>query len=333
MRRSTALFFGLTLVTLPMLVAIAADEKPTKIVVDDPANVKDPDFAVQGEYVGEIRTQDGVQKFGVQVVTKGGGMFQAVGYLGGLPGDGWNRMQKFPASGEAKDGGAKLTGDHGSATIKNGVLTISDANGNDIGQLKRVERRSSTLGAKPPAGAVVLFDGSTADNFQGGKLTADKLLMPGVTSKQKFGSYTIHLEFRLPYQPQDSGQGRGNSGCYLQGRYEVQILDSFGLEGKHNECGGIYSIKDPDQNLCYPPLAWQTYDIDYTAAEFGPDGKKLKNARMTVRHNGVIVHDNVELPKATTAAPVPEGPDPGPVYLQDHGNPVRFRNIWVVEKK
>jgi hypothetical protein len=256
-----------------------------------------------------------------------------VGYKGGLPGDGWDRQEKHLATGETKNGVTTLIAEKGRGELKNGVLTIFDNNGNELGQLRRVERKSSTLGAKPPTGAVVLFDGSTADNFQGGKMTADKLLMQGVTSKQKFGSYTIHLEFRLPYQPHDSGQARGNSGCYLQGRYEVQILDSFGLEGKNNECGGIYSIKDPDQNLCYPPLAWQTYDIDYTAAEFGPDGKKLKNARMTVRHNGVVVHDNVELPKATTAAPVPEGPEPGPVYIQDHGNPVRFRNIWVVEKK
>ncbi|MBI5760503.1 MAG: DUF1080 domain-containing protein [Planctomycetales bacterium] len=333
MRRFAAI--GLVLIAPLSLVVLAADEKPAspaKIVVDDPANVKDRDFAVQGEYTGEIKTEDGPKKFGVQVVAKGGGKFQSVGYMGGLPGDGWNRTEKFPATGETKDGVTTLVAERGSGKIKAGVATIYDSNGNEIGQLKRAERKSSTMGVKPPADAVVLFDGTTADNFQGGRLTADKLLMQGVTSKQKFGSYTIHLEFRLPYQPQDSGQGRGNSGCYLQGRYEVQILDSFGLEGKNNECGGIYTIKDPDQNMCYPPLVWQTYDIDYTAAEYGADGKKSKNARMTVRHNGVVVQENVELPKATTGAPVPEGPEPGPVYLQDHGNPVRFRNIWVISK-
>jgi hypothetical protein len=91
-------------------------------------------------------------------------------------------------------------------------------------------------------------------------------------------------------------------------------------------------VKDPAVNMCFPPLVWQTYDIDYTAAEHDASGKKLKNARMTVRHNGVVVHDNVELPHATTAAPVAEGAEKGPLYLQDHGNPVRFRNIWLVEK-
>jgi hypothetical protein len=132
--------------------------------------------------------------------------------------------------------------------------------------------------------------------------------------------------------PAGKDQGRGNSGVYLQGRYEVQILDSFGLAGEHNECGGIYSVKAPDVNMCYPPLAWQTYDIDFTAAEFA-DGKKVKDARMTVKHNGVVIHENVAVPKATTAAILGEGPEPGPIYLQDHGNPVRFRNVWVVEKK
>jgi hypothetical protein len=133
--------------------------------------------------------------------------------------------------------------------------------------------------------------------------------------------------------PYARGQGRANSGCYLQGRYEVQILDSFGLEGKNNECGGIYTIKDPDVNMCFPPLAWQTYDIDYTAAKYDESGKKTAHARMTVKHNGVLIHENVELTKATTAAPVKEGPEPGPIYIQDHGNPIRFRNIWVAEKK
>jgi hypothetical protein len=164
-------------------------------------------------------------------------------------------------------------------------------------------------------------------------MTTDGLLMQGVTSKRKFQSGTLHLEFRTPYMPQDSGQGRGNSGCYVQGRYEVQILDSFGLEAKDNECGGLYSVREPSLNMCFPPLAWQTYDIEYTAAAYDSAGNLLKNPRITVRHNGVVIHDNVELPnRKSTGAPVDVGPEPGPVYLQDHGNPVRFRNIWFAAK-
>jgi hypothetical protein len=82
--------------------------------------------------------------------------------------------------------------------------------------------------------------------------------------------------------------------------------------------------------MCLPPLSWQTYDVEFRAARFDANGKKTENARMTVRHNGVLVHENVDVDHATTAAPVKEGPEPGPIYLQDHGNPVRFRNTWVV---
>ena len=177
----------------------------------------------------------------------------------------------------------------------------------------------------------MLFDGKTADNFAGGQMTKRGLLLQGATSKQKFGSFECHLEFRLPFMPKARGQGRGNSGCYCQGRYEIQMLDSFGLEGKDNECGGIYSVGQPDVNMCFPPLSWQTYDIDLTAAVFDGD-KKVKNARITIRHNGVVIHKDLELPGATPGNRIPESAAPGPIFLQEHGNPVRYRNIWVVSK-
>ncbi len=174
----------------------------------------------------------------------------------------------------------------------------------------------------------MLFDGSSADAWNGGKME-NGLLMSDITSKQQFQSHSIHIEFRLPYQPEDRGQQRGNSGIYSQGRYEIQMLDSFGLEGKNNECGGIYSIKDPDVNMCLPPLTWQTYDVDFVAGQFNAQGEMTKKPRITVRHNGVLIHRDVELPKSTTAAPMKPGPEPGPIYLQGHGSPVRYRNIWV----
>jgi acetyl esterase/lipase len=307
-----------------------------KIVADSPEAVTDPDFAVQGEYVGEIMTDDGVKKLGVQVIARGNGKFTAVGHVGGLPGDGWEGPEnRYRSDGERKNGVVTFgVVEIAGATIKGGLFTITTVGGTVMGQLKKIARRSPTLGAKAPEGAVVLFDGKSADQFEGGRVTPDGLLMQGVSSKKKFQSGTLHLEFRTPYMPQDSGQARGNSGCYLQGRYEVQILDSFGLDGKDNEAGGIYSVNDPALNMCYPPLAWQTYDIDFTAAQYDGAGKLTQNARITVRHNGVVVQNNVELPnRKTTAAPVEVGPEPGPIYLQDHGNPVRFRNIWFVEKK
>ena len=295
----------------------------------------DADFAVQGEYSGEFETDGGEEKFGVQIVALGDGKFRAVGYHGGLPGDGYNGEEPVRVEGEIKDGLLRLESDHGVGVVKDGVLTFTLADGKQAGQLKRVVRKSPTLGKKPPEGAAVLFDGSSADKFHGAKMTDDGLLMAGATSKQKFGDHKLHIEFLLPYQPHDREQARGNSGIYLQGRYEVQMLDSFGLAGEHNECGGIYEVKKPDVNMCLSPLSWQTYDIDFTAARYDADGKLTANPRITVRHNGIVIHDDVELPgdRSTRAAPVNPGPDPGPVYLQDHGNPVRYRNIWVVETK
>jgi hypothetical protein len=326
---------------LSMTVAVnAADKKVNRRQAFLTAEAAGPDFAIQGEYEGEITDDDGKVRLGVQVIALGGGKFRGVGYPGGLPSHGWKGDEKISAAGELKNGvvvfkqvfGVKRSGkDFG--TIKDGVLTLAGKNGISIGKLKRVIRKSPTLGMKSPKGAVVLFDGTTAKHFKNGKLTKDGLLQQGFTSHQKFHSFTLHMEFQLSFMPYARGQGRSNSGIYMQGRYETQILDSFGLEGKHNECGGIYTIKNPDVNMCFPPLSWQTYDVEYTAAKYNAAGKKTADARMTVRHNGVLIHKNVKLPKTTTAAPVKAGPQPGPVYIQNHNNPLRFRNIWLVEKK
>jgi hypothetical protein len=323
------LAFTLALVTCGTALAGPTWSDPAK------AAKEDPDFALQGEYSGNIKHDDGDAKVGIQVIALGKGKFRAVGYPGGLPGDGWNKENKHTAEGQLTDGVVTFKNDEAEAKLAGGKITIT-AGGEELGTLERIERKSPTLGAKPPEGAVVLYGKpEDAANWEGGKADEEGNLEQGVTSKQKFGDQTVHIEFRLPYQPEDGGQGRGNSGMYLQGRYEVQMLDSFGLEGKNNECGGIYSVKDCDVNMCLPPLAWQTYDVDYTAARYDDAGKAISPAKITVKHNGVVIHDNVELPsdRNTTAAPVGAGPEPGPLHLQNHGNPVRYRNIWVVEKK
>ena len=156
-------------------------------------------------------------------------------------------------------------------------------------------------------------------------------IVPGsgsIMTKQDFTNFRMHIEFKTPQLPPNvKGQGRGNSGVYIQRRYEVQILDSFGLEPKYNECGSLYRFKPPDQNVCRMPGRWQSYDIIFHAAKF--DGnKKVKNAHITVWHNGVLIHNDVALQNKTGAGQQ-EGPRPGPILLQEHGNEGWFRNIWI----
>jgi len=153
-----------------------------------------------------------------------------------------------------------------------------------------------------------------------------------IVTKDKFKDFTLHVEFRTPFMPEARGQGRGNSGVYLQGRYEIQVLDSYGLEGADNECGGIYQVGAPMVNMCLPPMQWQTYDITFRAPRFGASGSKTEDAVVTVVHNGVTIHDRRKLPGPTGGAIDANESEPGGIYLQDHGNPVQFRNIWLVEQ-
>jgi hypothetical protein len=303
---------------------LAADTNPA---FTNPAEAG-PDFAFQGEYVGNV----GDRQWGAQIVALGDGKFDIVGHRGGLPGEGWKRgEQTSRGKGELKDGTVEVDGDGWTAKVKDGVMTVFHGTQQN-GQLKKVERKSPTLGAKPPQNAIALFDGSSPDNFDNAQIVEGNLLgASSCVSKHKLGDHSLHIEFRTPFMPKSRGQARGNSGVYVNGRYEVQVLDSFGLEGKNNECGGIYQLAEPAVNMCFPPLSWQTYDIDFTAAKYDDAGKKTENARITIKHNGVVIHDNIELTKGTPGYK-PEGPEKLGIFLQNHGNPVVFRNIWVIDK-
>ncbi len=150
-----------------------------------------------------------------------------------------------------------------------------------------------------------------------------------IMTKRDFRDFKMHIEFKTPQLPPNvKGQGRGNSGIYIQRRYELQILDSYGLEPKYNDCGSLYKFRPPDKNVCRMPGRWQSYDIIFHAARFDGD-RKTEKARITVWHNGILIHDDLKLDNKTGAGR-PEGPEPGPILLQDHGNEVSFRNIWIV---
>jgi hypothetical protein len=197
-----------------------------------------------------------------------------------------------------------------------------------------------TIEAVRPGNAIVLFDGKNfshwttgSDKEIGWKLVDGAMkLVPksgSIMTKQSFGDFKMHAEFSTPLMPPNvKGQGRGNSGIYIQRRYELQILDSFGLEPKNNECASLYTTRAPDKNACRMPGRWQSFDIVFHAARFEGQ-KKVKDARITVWHNGVLVHNDVAIPNKTGAGQA-EGPNPLPILLQEHGNEVSFRNIWIV---
>ncbi|MEM7305015.1 MAG: DUF1080 domain-containing protein [Planctomycetota bacterium] len=196
-------------------------------------------------------------------------------------------------------------------------------------------------GAAPPADAVVLFDGTDLsgwtkrDGSPAGWKVEDGVMVAvrgegAVLSEATFQDVQLHLEFATPTPPQGDGQGRGNSGVYLQGRYEVQVLDSYENETYPNgQCGAIYGHHPPLVNACRKPGEWQAYDIVFRAARFDDGGAKTADATLTVFHNGVLIQDHAPVPKSTAAAMQGEGPDAGPLFLQDHGNPVRYRNVWM----
>jgi len=305
---------GLSTTKLPLIVYVmlaislsvqAATKKLEPVWTDVKTAARDvPHFTLVGEYVSRSGP------CALQANLLPDGKFLVATYKGGLPGAGWDKT-----------------------AILSQVMAP-----NDLQQLlqgfKKTERVSPTMGKAAPKDAILKFPQDFPD-------VKDGLLWSGTQTKKQLGSFRMHLEFRVPMKPgaNPSSQKRGNSGIYIFHNYEVQVLDTFALDLDQNNnaipaesqntqwCGALYKAKIPDLNMTFPPLTWQTYDIVFQAPKFQGE-KKTKNARITVYHNGVKIHDNVELKTGTGAGAKRKQVAQGPIVFQGHGNPVVYRNVW-----
>lgn len=247
--------------------------------------------------------------------------------------DGRKTFSPVSIEGEAEFNGAKraITG-----KIEDGIL-IGRLGGEDgTFELARKLITPPSLGMPPTSDAIALLDGTSMDGWvrDPEKFCAQpdgsvQICSSNFRTVQEFGDAEYHIEFMTPYMPNARYQARGNSGVYLMGRYEVQVLDSFGSAPEWDLCGGIYKVAKPLVDAVLPPLTWQTYDIKFIAPRFDENGKKTANAKITVLHNGIVIHDRLELNDVTPGGISSTEAPTGPLMLQDHRDPVRYRNIWV----
>jgi hypothetical protein len=200
--------------------------------------------------------------------------------------------------------------------------------------------KAAPMTLAPPPGAVTLFDGKDLSHWRtregqpaawrvaDGAMTAHG---GDIASQETFRDFRLHVEFRVPNMPEARGQEKGNSGVYLQGRYEIQVLDSYGFKvpGK-GDCGAVYDQYAPLVNACKPPMEWQSYDAFFRAARVDGSGQVTEPARVTLLQNGIVIQNNVQLQGPTGGAMDDSVGEPGPILLQDHGYPVQYRNVWVV---
>ena len=299
--------------------------------ITDPEQV-DAGFAFLGEYSGEIESSTGETfAFGAQVAQTGKQGYRMRGYVGGLPGAGWD--DRLPL----RNGAAR--GDEGTSlafrTMPGKVMFILEGDGmtasvNDgqVAWAKREVRESPTAGLVPPPGAEVLFGGGGLEALSGGEVVAGNLLRGPFASRQAYGDHKVHLEFRLPYAPDSGPKQRGMNHVLLQGRYGLSIKDSIGLSSSKHVCGALIDSEQPRIIMSFPPLSWQTYDIEFRAARFDPAGQKTAPARVSIWQNGVLIHDDLELAEVSEAGR-PESPEPGPLEISSDGCPIDYRNIWV----
>lgn len=210
---------------------------------------------------------------------------------------------------------------------------------------KPIPRMVTSPAGAPPSDALILFDGTSLGQWLSNRdsrspaawhVSGDHFTVtPGsgdIRTKETFSDFQLHLEWRSPQVVRGEGQGRGNSGIFLQGRYEIQILDNYDNSTYSNgQAASIYKQTMPLVNASRPPGEWQTYDIIWTAPRFNKDGMLISKAKVTVIHNGVLVQNHTEVAGTTEYIGLPryEAHGPGPLILQDHSDTVSFRNIWI----
>ncbi len=315
-------------------------------------------YEIQGNWQGSVDGWSG-RSLHAQVVALGGGNYRAVLFLDATFPENhrteikgktqknvvyWTGTATFPELGTfSVEAQTRFTG---KGKNKKGELagTFTQGNQKMVFTLDKVFITSPTLGQDPPEGAKVLIPknlkpGMDAEinqlwergyrwaiNNEGALQTSGSSLV----ARYEYQDAQIHLEFSTPFEPNDRGQARGNSGCYVHGRYEVQVLDSFGDPPADNLCGGIYQQAVPRICASLPPGEWQTYDITFIAPKFDSSGKKTKNAVLTVVHNGETIHDKLELKHGTPGGIGGKEAPLGRMLLQDHtDNGLRYRNVWI----
>ncbi|MDA7951811.1 MAG: DUF1080 domain-containing protein [Pirellulaceae bacterium] len=299
-----------------------------------------------GEYLGKMPDTGGRDaipaglEIGTQLVILGKEEIGVTGYGDGLPGR-EGKHEKFGMiqgamsfTGKLKLDAAKNLPLKGQAEgtvmlfTKRGTLE-GYMNKTRITTHPKIHRKSSTEGEKPPKEGLLLF-GKDTNHFSESKLFKEQYLLPGTSTKEKFGDHTLHIEFMIPLKPTAPKMERAKSGILLQGRYKLHLIDSFGWGPEKKGCGAIGG-NAPRLNLSYPPLSWQTFDIDFKGARYDKSGKKIENAKVTIKQNGTLIHEDLELTE-TSEEGEKEGPTKGPLVLQKCDDPILYRNIWVVEK-
>ncbi|MBN2329444.1 MAG: DUF1080 domain-containing protein [Candidatus Omnitrophica bacterium] len=322
-------------------------------------------MAQQGNWKGQFTNADWQNRtLRAQIVGESGVDYRAYIYVGEKDGPETRGIVK----GKTQKGGTFFQGDIDLGEKFGGVFTLDgnilkgvfsgelqskSGGANGVFTMERVYLQSPTLGQKPPAGAIILmmdqgatkeeqqalyakqvevFDGEWDVQKRWGVMGDGSIRMfpSSIESKKEFGDSQYHIEFKTPYMPNDRGQARGNSGVYVHGRYEIQVLDSFTDEPRDNQCGGIYQQAVPLSNPCLPPGEWQTYDITFRAPRFNSSGQKTENARLTVKLNGTVIHDNLELRHPTPGGRGGQEALTGILHLQDHNDYVSWKNIWVL---